>query len=143
MLSGVGGQFPRQIVAPASSTTHIEVCSRDTSSPTYCCCFMVVLRFVTTEALMLQAMAPAITVCPDLPLGRAPRAAAVKEAAATAASAEPAQSVLDRASTVLPLPWRNCTTTGSRGGTAPLFSLDHWWEVLFLRPTAGKTRIRE
>src|SRR3984893_9737176 len=113
MLSGVERHLPRQIVAPASSTTHIDVCSRDTYSPTYCCCFMVVFRLGTTEALMLQAMAPAITVCPDLPLGRAPCAAAVKDAAATAASAEPAQSVLDRASTVLPLPWRNCTTTGS------------------------------
>ena len=39
---------------------------------------------------------------PDLPSGRAPRAAAVKDAAATAAApAEPARSVLDRASTVL------------------------------------------
>jgi hypothetical protein len=42
----------------------IEVCSRDTSSPTYCW-FMVVLRFVATEALMLQAPASAITGCPD------------------------------------------------------------------------------
>jgi len=38
---------------------------------------------------------------PDLPSGRAPRAAAVKDAAAKAAPAEPARSVLDRASTVL------------------------------------------
>src|SRR5262245_21889915 len=39
---------------------------------------------------------------PDLPFGRAPRAAAVKDAAAKAAApAEPAHSVLDRASTVL------------------------------------------
>jgi hypothetical protein len=39
---------------------------------------------------------------PDLPYGRAPRAAAVKDAAANAAApAEPARSVLDRASTVL------------------------------------------
>ena len=38
---------------------------------------------------------------PDLPSGRAPRAAAVKDAAAAAAPAEPARSVLDRASTVL------------------------------------------
>ena len=38
---------------------------------------------------------------PDLPTGRAPRAAAVKDAAAkTAAPAEPARSVLDRASPV-------------------------------------------
>src|SRR5437762_636614 len=103
MLSGVERHLPRQMVAPASSTTHIEVCSRDTSSPTYCCCaFMFVLRFVTTEALMLQAPAPAITGCPDLASGRAPRAAAVKDAAAHAAApAEPARSVLDRASTVL------------------------------------------
>src|SRR5712671_4647824 len=117
MLSGVDRHFPRQM-APESSTTHTEVCSRDTSSPTYCCCFMVVLRFVTTEALMLQAPAPAITGCPDLPPGRAPRAAAVKDAAA---SAEPAQSVLDRASTVLRLSWRHCTTTVSRGGYCPAF----------------------
>src|SRR5512133_1642927 len=101
MLSGVDRHLPRQIVAPALSTTQIEVCSRDTSSPTYCC-FMVVLRFVTTEALMLQAPASAITGCPDLPSGRAPRAAAVKDVAATAAApAEPARSVPDRASTVL------------------------------------------
>jgi hypothetical protein len=47
---------------------------------------------------------------------------AVKDAAANAAaSAEPAQRVLDRASTVLPLPWRQCITTVSRGVTAPLF----------------------
>src|SRR5215813_8195714 len=39
---------------------------------------------------------------PDLPFGRAPRAAAVKDAGALAAApAEPARSVLDRASTVL------------------------------------------
>jgi hypothetical protein len=39
---------------------------------------------------------------PDLPAGRAPRAAAVKDAVAKAAApAEPARSVLDRASTVL------------------------------------------
>src|SRR6266478_2208991 len=78
MLSGVDRHFPRQIVAPESSTTHTEVCSRDTSSPTYCCCFMVVLRFVMTEALMLQAPAPAITGCPDLRAARAARTAPVK-----------------------------------------------------------------
>src|ERR1700682_5890162 len=123
MLSGVERHLPRQMVAPASSTTHIDVCSRDTSSPTYCCCgFMVVLRFVTTEALMLQAPAPAIIGCPDLPPGKAPRAAAVKDAAENAAAAaEPAQSVLDRASTVLPFSWSHRTTTVSRGVTAPLF----------------------
>jgi hypothetical protein len=39
---------------------------------------------------------------PDLPTGRAPRAAAVKDGAANAAApAKPARSVLDRASTVL------------------------------------------
>jgi hypothetical protein len=39
---------------------------------------------------------------PDLPSGRAPRAAAVKDVAANAAApAQPARSVLDRASTVL------------------------------------------
>src|ERR1700736_4003780 len=44
------------------------------------------------------------------PAGR-PRAAAVKDAAANAgASAEPAQSVLDRASPVLRLPRRACAT---------------------------------
>src|SRR5262245_28162534 len=49
---------------------------------------------------------------PDLPPGRASRAAAVKDATANAvASAEPAQSVLNRASTVLRLPWRHYTTT--------------------------------
>jgi len=72
---------------------------------------------------------------PDLPPGRAPRAAAVKDAAENAAaSAEPAQSVLDRASTVLPLPWTSWLLHHrvSRGVTAPLFLLDHWWEVRFL-----------
>ena len=44
---------------------------------------------------------------PDLPSGRAPRAAAVKDAAAKAAPAEPARSVLDRASTVLTLSGRD------------------------------------
>jgi hypothetical protein len=44
---------------------------------------------------MLQALAPAITGCPDLPVGRAPCAAAVKDADANAAAlAEPARSVL-------------------------------------------------
>src|SRR5271169_1779099 len=71
---------------------------------------------------------------PDLPPGRAPRAAAVKDAAANAAApAKPAQSVLDRASTVLRLSWRHYTTTVSRGVIALLFSLDHWWEVRFLQ----------
>src|SRR6516164_11024900 len=37
---------------------------------------------------------------PDLPSGRAPRTAAVKDAAAKAAPAEPARSVLDRARSV-------------------------------------------
>src|SRR5215472_15927302 len=66
MLSGVELHLPRQIVASASSTTHTEVCSRETSSPTYCCCgFMVVLRFVTTEAPMLKAhLLPRL---PDVP----------------------------------------------------------------------------
>ena len=44
---------------------------------------------------------------PDLPSGRVPRAAAVKDAAAKAAPAEPARSVLDRASTVLTLSGRD------------------------------------
>src|ERR1700693_2236283 len=71
---------------------------------------------------------------PDLPAGRAPRAAAVKDAAANAAApAEPARSVLDRASTVLRLSWTHCTTTESRGVIALLFSLDHWWEVRSLQ----------
>jgi hypothetical protein len=35
-------------------------------------------------------------------------------------------------SAVLPLPWRALRHKVSRGVTAPLFSLDHWWEVLFL-----------
>ena len=36
---------------------------------------------------------------------------------------------------MLPLPWRPwpCTTGVSRGVTAPLFLLDHWWEVPFLQ----------
>src|ERR1700751_4457356 len=95
MLSGVELHLPRQIVAPASSTTQTEVCSRETSSPhTAAAASWVVLRFVTTEAPMLQARAPAITGCPDLSAGRAPRAAAVKDAAAQPASpAEPARSV--------------------------------------------------
>src|ERR1700730_11551637 len=73
---------------------------------------------------------------PDLPPGRAPRAVAVQDAAANAAaSAEPARTVLDRASTVLARP----------GGTAPQgvaglpprsFSIDHWWEVPWL-PTGA------
>src|SRR6267378_422945 len=71
---------------------------------------------------------------PDLPPGRAPRAAAVKDAAANAAaSAEPAQRVLDRASTVLPLSWEAPPDKGVSRGYCPLFSLDHWWEVRFLR----------
>src|ERR1700730_2266365 len=77
---------------------------------------------------------------PTLPPGRAPRAAAVKDAAANAAaSAEPAQSVLDRTSTVLPLPWRSWLLRHrvSRGVTAPLFLLDHWWEVRFLHQGVG------
>src|SRR5205814_6671116 len=67
---------------------------------------------------------------PDLPPGRAPRAAAVKDAAANAAApAEPAQSVLDRASTVLPFARKHCII-GCRAGLPPRsFSLDHWWEV--------------
>src|SRR5207249_5129277 len=74
------------------------------------------------------------SLCPDLPPGRAPRAAPVKDAAANAAaSAEPAQSVLDRASTVLPLPWRSwpCTKVVTRG-YRPAFLLAHWPEVLSL-----------
>jgi hypothetical protein len=53
--------------------------------------------------------------------------------------AEPAQSVLDRASPVLRLPWRALRHKVSRGVTAPLFSLDHWWEVLSLRRRACLT----
>src|SRR6266850_1825036 len=73
------------------------------------------------------------SLCPDLPPGRAPRAAAVKDAAANAAaSAEPAQSVLDRASTVLPFALEGLHH-GCRAGLSPRsFSLDHWWEVLSL-----------
>ena len=71
---------------------------------------------------------------PDLPPGRAPRGAAVRDAAANAAApAKPAQSVLDRASTVLRLSWRHYTTTVSRRVIALLFSLDNWWEVRSLR----------
>src|SRR5690348_16426474 len=66
MLPGVELHLPRQMVVPALSTTHTEVCSRDTSSPTYCSCgFTIVLRFVKAEALMLQTPASAITGCPD------------------------------------------------------------------------------
>ena len=61
---------------------------------------------------------------PDLLSGRAPRAAPVKDAGANAAaSAEPAQSVLDRASTVLPLPWRHCIQGVARGYRPALFRL--------------------
>src|SRR5215469_1578993 len=80
MLSGVELHLPRQIVAPAASTTHTEVCSRETSSPTYCCCFMVVLRFVTTEAPMLKAhLLPRLPDVPTRALTRLPRAVAVKD----------------------------------------------------------------
>src|SRR5229473_1404971 len=121
MLSGVDRHFPRQIAAPASSTTHIEVCSRDTSSPTYCCCFMVVLRFVTTEALMLQAPAPAITGCPDLPPGRAPRAAAVNRDRGTSRDAAPPTppgirvrtTAVRRIKRPLASPWRSGRDDGS------------------------------
>ena len=61
---------------------------------------------------------------PTMPPGRAPRATAVKDAAANAAaSAEPAQSVLDRASTVLPLSWRHRPIRVSRGVIARFFRL--------------------
>jgi hypothetical protein len=56
-----------------------------------------------------------------------------------AAPAKPAQSVLDRASTVLRLSWRHYTTTVSRGVIALLFSLDNWWEVRFLQRRVGRT----
>ena len=60
-----------------------------------------VQRFIqVTRAASLCSIGPSLR--PDLPFGRAPRAAAVKDAAATAAApAEPARSVLDRVSTVL------------------------------------------
>src|SRR3974377_997661 len=94
MLSGVELHLPRQMVVPALSTTQTEVCSRDTSSPTYCCCgFMIVLRFVRAEALMLQTLASAITGCPDLPLGGASRAAGGKTGRRP--PAPPARSGLD------------------------------------------------
>src|SRR5271166_96680 len=69
---------------------------------------------------------------PDLSIGRAPRAATVKDAAREAvASAKPAQRVLDRASTALPFRRRDdCHRTRVSWVTAPLFLLDHWWEVL-------------
>jgi hypothetical protein len=59
---------------------------------------------------------------PDLPPGKAPRAAGVKDAAANAAtSAEPAHRVLDRASTVLPIALEALHHRVSCGVTAPLF----------------------
>src|ERR1700730_9871235 len=78
---------------------------------------------------------------PDLPPGRAPRAAAVKDVAANAAApAEPAQNVLYKGSTLLPLPRRPCIT-GCRAGLPPRsFSLDHWWEVLFLQQRVRRNR---
>jgi hypothetical protein len=62
---------------------------------------------------------------PDLPPGKAPRAAAVKDAAENAAaSAEPAQSVLDGASTVLPFALEAPHHDGvSRGYRPALFRL--------------------
>jgi hypothetical protein len=86
---------------------------------------------------------------PDLPSGwqSAARSGSQGCAANVAASAEPAQGVLDRASTALPLPWRECTPTVPARVTL-FFSLDHWWEVRSLHrrvyseldfrgPTAG------
>src|SRR5260370_24953576 len=65
MLSGVELHLPLHTVAPASSTTQIDVCSRDTSSPTYCCCgFMLVLRFKVAEARRYQPPLPRL---PDVP----------------------------------------------------------------------------
>src|SRR5262245_4285040 len=94
MLSGVERHLPRQMVAPAWSTTHTDVCSSETSSPTYCCCgFMVVLRFVTTEALMLLAPASAITGCPDRQSTEQDDGGGVKERRRRPAA--PARSVLD------------------------------------------------
>jgi hypothetical protein len=63
---------------------------------------------------------------PDLPPGRAPRAAAVKDATANAAApAKPAQSVLDRASTVLPSAPEDLSSprfaNQSRTGTTMIF----------------------
>src|SRR6266850_7759139 len=81
------------------------------------------------------------SLCPDLPPGRAPRAAAVKDAAANAAaSAEPAQSVLDRASTVLPFALEGLHHGCRAGLSRRSFSLDHWWEVLYpsKRSLAGR-----
>jgi hypothetical protein len=69
---------------------------------------------------------------PDLPIGRAPRAAAVRDAAREAAApAKPARSVLDRASKVLSFGRRdNRGSTPLCGVTAPHFPLAHWWGVL-------------
>src|SRR5437899_10469057 len=103
MLSGVELHLPLHTVAPASSTTQIDVCSRDTSSPTYCCCgFMLVLRFKVAEARRYQ---PPLLRLPDVPTcvpaeHRAQRHSRMPHANA-AAPAQPARSVLDRASTVL------------------------------------------
>src|SRR5467141_1425989 len=104
-------------------------------SPTACCrwpapcsnsrrCSTPATRFATPPAREPPPPIPLFdrkppSLRPDLPPGRAPRAVAVKDAAANAAaSAEPAQSVLDRASTVLPLPWRP-RITGCRAGLPP------------------------
>src|SRR6266403_5101910 len=121
-------------------------------SPTACCrwpapcsnsrrCSTPATRFATPPAREPPPPIPLFdrkppSLHPDLPPGRAPRAVAVKDAAANAAtSAEPAQSVLDRASTVLPLPWTSWLLHHrvSRGVSAPLFLLDHWWEVRILQ----------
>src|SRR4029077_7456357 len=121
-------------------------------SPTACCrwpapcsnsrrCSTPATRFGTPPAREHPPAIPLFdrarpSLRPDLPPGRATRAAAVKDAAAHAAApAEPAQSVLDRASTVLPLPWRPWPcTTGCHAGLPPrFFLLDHWWEVRSLQ----------
>jgi hypothetical protein len=69
-----------------------------------------------------------------------------ERAVAHGGPAEPAQSVLDRASTVLPLPWRALRHKVSRGVIAPLFSLDHWWEgrcqINLRRATGTRSRMR-
>src|SRR4029077_4390277 len=106
--------------------------------PTACCrwpapcsnsrrCSTPTTRFATPPAREHPSVIPLFdrkqpSLHPDLPLGRAPRAAAVKDAAANAAaSAEPAQSVLDRASTVLPFALEALRHRVSRGVTPPLF----------------------
>src|SRR4029077_14459931 len=138
--------LPAAAVMPRCASAATATAERYAPSPTACCRWPApcsnsrlystpATRFGTppprehpTPIPLFDRKRPSLR--PDLPPGRAPRAAAVKDAAANAAApAEPAQSGPDRESTVLRLSWTHCTTTESRGVIALLFSLDHWWEV--------------